>query len=127
MRATALERDHRLACTQFGRAKPSRTMVVGTSASSTRVAPEFVDPLAILIEDLIAIGLVNQSLDHPQHLSTVLVDPPRLDKPAMIRSPCSLAGRPSELLAGRSKRSKASRRSTRSRSPCFNTPVHALP
>jgi hypothetical protein len=28
----------------------------------------------------------------------VLVDPARLDKPAMIRSPCSLAGRPSELL-----------------------------
>ena len=29
--------------------------------SITRVAPEFVDPLAILIQDLVAIGLVNQA------------------------------------------------------------------
>ena len=100
MRATALERDHRLACTQFGRGQAQQNQGGRHQRLVFRVAPEFVDPLALLIQDLIAIGLVNQSLDHPQQFSAVLVDPARLGQPAMIRSPCSLAGRPSELLVG---------------------------
>jgi len=92
--------DHRLACTQFGRGQAQQNHGGRHQRVFTRVAPEFVDPLAILIQDPIAVRLVNQSLDHPQQLSAVLIDPARLSQPAIIRSPCSLAGRPTELLIG---------------------------
>jgi len=60
VRATAIERDHRLPSTQFGRGQAQQDHSGRHQGSITRVNTELVDPLAILIDDPIAIGLVNQ-------------------------------------------------------------------